>query len=503
MTLLEAQVHSSLLGFLRQHNLSSWPHHLTMARIVSRSLRLKRSALIQTGSTLNYYSLSYLTPALLTEEPVILVAPENIQQQLLAIDIPQLQEWLQQDKPIKKSDHWPNLRFRGLLLVTPQDWLSDRIKERKKFPAQIVTLIDQANELETWTREYLTTSLHQYDWEQLITQYPEKRELLRNIRVKLTKSIFSHPQNPYNCYLLDHAEIAYLQELSQILGENSSRSAFLSQLRLLTDEDDYILWTSLNRTQGQFSLHLTPSQIRDQLYPVWMLQPVVFMGGFLDSEKNAPIYRQQLGLEDLLSLKFAPSRNESIQLYIPERLPLPNTAQFQGIFLEKTQILVSLSQSAHRPIVILVEDVPLKAQVGAVLAATFGSRVTVEKIKPADNQILVCGWSFWHQHQALFPTPQLLVIATLPLPSPENPLVAGRVASYKRKRQDWFRLYLLPSALNELQRAVMPLRESQGVVALLDNRVHYRSYGKQILSALEPYAKINYIDATWFPNSSD
>jgi len=33
----------------------------------------------------------------------------------------------------------------------------------------------------------------------------------------------------------------------------------------------------------------------------------------------------------------------------------------------------------------------------------------------------------------------------LPLPSLENPLVAGRVAYYKRSRQDWFR-HVLPAA---------------------------------------------------------
>ena len=95
------------------------------------------------------------------------------------------------------------------------------------------------------------------------------------------------------------------------------------------------------------------------------------------------------------------------------------------------------------------------------------------------------------------PTPQLLVIATLPIPSLENPLVARRVAYYKRQRQDWFRLYLLPTALRELQRAVVPIRESQGTVALLDNRVNYRSYGTEILAALEPFARINYLDASW------
>jgi ATP-dependent DNA helicase DinG len=86
----------------------------------------------------------------------------------------------------------------------------------------------------------------------------------------------------------------------------------------------------------------------------------------------------------------------------------------------------------------------------------------------------------------------------LPLPSLENPLVAGRVDYYKRSHQDWFRLYLLPTALNELQRAIAPVRESQGIVALLDTRVVNRSYGTQVLAALSPLARINYLDPSLF-----
>jgi ATP-dependent DNA helicase DinG len=153
--------------------------------------------------------------------------------------------------------------------------------------------------------------------------------------------------------------------------------------------------------------------------------------------------------------------------------------------------------------VILIGDTPLKAQVGSILAAEFGSRVQVERTCLDDNGILVTGWEFWREHQGVFPAPNLLAIATLPIPSLEHPLVAGRVAYYKQLRQDWFRLYLLPEALSELQRAVAPVRESQGVVALLDSRVIHRSYGNQVLIALSPFARINYLDANLFDDVSE
>jgi ATP-dependent DNA helicase DinG len=258
-------------------------------------------------------------------------------------------------------------------------------------------------------------------------------------------------------------------------------------------------WASLDRERGQFILHAAPVEVAATLRPIWQQQPTVFIDSFLDKDKEAAIYRQQLGLGEILGLKFSPSRqNEEIQLYLPERLPLPNTPEFQGALLEQVRTLLHLCSHVPTVAVVLVEDMPLKAQIGTQLAAEFGSRVQVEKEHLSEGGILVSGWQFWHAHQGDFPTPQLLIIATLPIPSLENPLVAGRVSYHKRQHQDWFRLYLLPVALQEIQRAVLPLRESQGVVAILDNRVNSRSYGSQILQVLSPYARINYLEPTWF-----
>ncbi|PSF37918.1 helicase [Aphanothece hegewaldii CCALA 016] len=492
MTLLEATVHTSLLAYLREQNPSNWQHHLTMARIIARTLRLQRSAVIQTGNTIARYSISYLTPALLADSPIILVVPKEEQERLLSVEIPQLQEWLQTDKKIISNNRWPESKsFRGLLLTTPEDWLNDRINHLGHFPYDIPTLIDQSDRLAEWTTQQLTITISPSDWQTLPAA-------AQSIYTQLNKLILSHPKNPYECFLVDETEIAILEKLQSILTDLDSKSPFHQYLERIQDENK-IMWVSVNREAKEFTLNISPVEIASILQPIWEKQPVVLMGGFLDSEKTATIYRQQLGLPDVLSLKFsANQKSEYIQLYIPDGLPLPNTPQFQGILFQQIQTLVSLSQNRNEPIIIIIEDVPLKAQLASILAAEFGSRVIVEKNEIAPNGILVCGWQFWHTYQANFPIPQLLIIATLPIPSPENPLVAGRIAYYKNHRQDWFRLYLLPTALREIQRAVMPIRESQGLVALFDNRVSSRSYGTKILDALEPYARINYIDSIFW-----
>ena len=505
--MIEAEVHSYLRAFLKAQNNPDWPHHLTMARLIARALRLGRPALIQTGSSVGRYCLSYLMPALLGDWSVVLVVPTSIQQHLLQQEIPLLKNWLKTEKKVVVGDRWNG---EGLLLTTPQAWLSDRLDREGRFPPNLVTIIDCADDLETWVREELTLTLKMSEWYYLIETVPQYTQLLQNTRIKLTQSIFAHPANPYQCYLLDKIERESITNLLATLAQKNLLTPNLEKFWQQWQQADSIVWATREAQTGEFTIHISPPEIANTLQPIWEQQPVILIGSYLDRDPKALTYRQQLGLGELLCLQFSPnSRNEYIQLYLSDRLPMPNTPDFQNSLLPQILNLTSLSRNIPKPVVILINDVPLKAQIGAVLAAEFGSIVQVEKTDLTEDGILICGWEFWHsfvlKNYALSSSssielakPQLLIMTTLPLPSLENPLVASRVAYYKRQRQDWFRLYLLPTALKAIQQAIIPLRESQGVVALFDNRVNHRSYGKTVLTALEPCARINYIDPTWF-----
>ena len=532
--IVEVEVHRVLRSFLRSSQISSWPHHLTMGRLVARALRLGRGALIQTGSFGEFdgrYRLSYLMPLLMWPEAAILVAPTSIHSHLLDREIPQLQAWGETRKLLSTGDRLDE-NFSGLLVTSPQSWLSDRLHGENRFPSGIPTVLDGADDLERWTRQQLTTQIEPRHWNDLMLAYPDLSEFVRNARVRLTKVIFERPINPYGCCLLDTPELDILRQLSQHLDSCptpniSTWNDFWSRFHAR----GYLTWANIDRTNGNFSLHCGPVNVREVLSPIWPQQPIVAIGGALDLDPKAPIYRQRMGFDDITCVKFSPDRASAfIQLYLPDGLPLPNTPQYQSALVRELHTLIRVStvsdaetiegpsttphpeslweratqfQSSGSFTVILIGDVPLKSIVGSILAAEFGSRVQVEQTEIGGNSILVTGWEFWREHQSQLPSPGLLAIATLPLPSLENPLVAGRVAHYKQQRQDWFRLYLLPTALSELQRAIAPVRDCQGVVALLDSRVLHRSYGSQILSALTPMARINYIDASLFSGAKE
>ncbi|MBE9095236.1 helicase C-terminal domain-containing protein [Tychonema sp. LEGE 07203] len=498
--MIEVEVHNSLLRFLRSHSEPHWPHHLTMARLVARALRLGRSALIQTGlpagAYRQRYRVSYLLPVLMWPDPVILVAPTPLLEHLQRVEIPRLQEWLQTEKPIEIYSH--NADFQGLMLIDPESWLADSLAENSELRGNIPTIIDGVDDLEVWTRQQLTAGLQPPDWNDLMQSEPMLADEILQVRVLLTRAVFLHPAKPDECYLLETAEQNILEGLLARIELNKLIPAAWSNFWHRWQTNGQLRWAQIHRSSGSFSLYCAPVQVAEVLGKIWSAVPVVLIGSAVDVEQKAPIFRQTIGLPELTSVKFSPDRqNELIQLYIPNWLPLPNTPEFQGVLIQEIRTLLLMSVSVAGLTVLIVGDVPLRARLAAILASEFGSRVQVEKTDVGENGILVTGWEFWREHQGELSVPHLLAIATLPLPSLENPLVAARVADYKEQRKDWFRLYLLPAALNELQRAIAPVRERQGVVAIFDSRVIHRSYGQQVLGALSPFARINYLDTTW------
>ena len=435
-------------------------------------------------------------PILMWPDPVILVAPTPLLEHLRAVEIPRLQEWLQTDKPIETYSH--NAAGRGLMLADPESWLAARLAGNSELRGNIPTIIDGVDDLEVWTRQQLTAALQPADWNDLMQSEPMLADEIREARVLLTRAVFQHPAKPDECYLLETAEQNILKGLFESIEQNPLTPAAWVNFRQRWNTNGRLRWAQIHRSAGSFSLFSAPVQVAEVLAKIWSDVPVVLIGSAVDVEQKAPIFRQMMGLPELTSVKFSPDRqNELIQLYIPNSMPLPNTPEFQGVLIEEIRTLLFMSESVAGLTVLIVGDVPLRARLAAILASEFGSRVQVEKTDVGENAILVTGWEFWREHQGELSAPHLLAIATLPLPSLENPLVTARVAYYKEQRRDWFRLYLLPAALNELQRAIAPVRERQGVVAIFDSRVIHRSYGQQILGALSPFARIDYLDTTW------
>lgn len=503
MSIIEAQVHQKLRQLTRQMAEEQWQHHLTLARLVARGLRLGRSALIQTRTGVGDYALSYLTPVLLGADPVMIVVPPDLRQWLIQVEIPRLQTLLQTDRAIACVSTYPE-QPTDITLMTPCDWLAAMFGDRPTIP--MTTILNPVDDLWQWLQDHWRCSLTLGDWETLQTLNPQHHTLIQTQYNRLKAHLFRRSPNPYQCTLLETSDLELWRDCRALPNLPQPWQKFTQTLN--NPAKMPLCWAMLDRQTNRFTLQVAPQNIAPSLTPLWQKQATLLIGGFLDAEKEATIFREQIGLEEAITcVQFTPPRHQhQTQIYLPEkRLTLPNTPEFQGQLLDELQNLLHRRRNPTHPVVLVINDRPLQAQIAAALAAEFGSCVTVENPNLQADSILICGWDFWRSltnplfyGQTLpFPLPQLMAIATLPLPSLENPLVAGRVAHHKQKRQDWFRLYLLPTALRELQRAIYPLHQEQSLITILDNRINHRAYGKQILEALQPCSLCNYIEPSW------
>jgi ATP-dependent DNA helicase DinG len=502
---IEVTTHTVLRDLLRhQPGIINWNHHLTMARLVARGLRLSTSSLIQTGIATHRlegkYRLSYLIPALLWQESVTIAISPDFQDRLIKTELPQLQQWLGTSKSVYCGDKSPIPAFNGLWITNPQSWLNLQLHQPKLLSRNPI-IIDGADDLENWVQELLTIRLIAQDWNNLRTNQSSKIwEQIIEIKIQLMAAFWQRPINPYNCYLLDTSERFLIDSLRQlIIAQAPPRwQKFYQELF----KPDRLVWVQIDRTLGIFTLAITPTNLVAELAPIWQRQASLLITSAVDLTAKAIGYRQELGLGNITSVKFALDRqNDTIKLYIPRWVPMPNTSKFQPVLIDEIKHLLNLTSTRPNFVVILIQDTPLKAQIATILAAEWGTRVQVEQTNLDESNILVSGWDFWQQHQDDLPIPQLMIIATLPIPSLEDPLVAAKVSFYKQQRQDWFRLYLLPTGLRILHRAISPMRSTKGVVAIFDNRIDRRIYGKQVLASLNPAIRIDYADLSQLPSN--
>lgn len=506
---MEVLVHQQLRAYLRAVGGSDWPHHLTLARLVARALHLHRNALMQISGQATYeyrHTLSYLMPLLLLPSPAILVTTPATQDYLLHGQLPQLLEFFPTHKPIVTAQAWPNKNFQGLLLMTQSEWLQAMLTADPVIPPAIPTVIDGLERLETVAQEILTVQLTPADWQELTRYVPQARPMIQEVLLKLTHEVFQYSPNPYGCYLLSDGAIGRLHDFLTGLQTTAAATlplAWQEWSKMLQSPQKYCLLAIPDLNYGQMTLQGFPLNSHDQLQTLWPRQPLVFLGQHIELDPQAPLLRDRLGLAGLesINLAFHPARTqETLSLYLPPRFPLPNTREFAPYLqAELGRLLWQFQAQFQAPMdspdqswfaVVIVDDLPLREQIAASLAASFGSQVRVEAPLKAASGVLICRWHYWVEKSRSLPVPQMLFMVTLPIPSREDPPVAARIEFYKQQHRDWFREYLWPQCLARVAQIVAPIRSQKTLLALFDTRILYRSYGQDVLNLLSPYEPV-------------
>ena len=472
--MLEAQSHEQLKTLLRECDVD-WPHHLTLSRLVGRSLRRRDTTLLQLPPCSGErWWLGLLVPLCLNPGSVALVISTAQRRRLLQVELPRLQEqglrlpcW-QGIKPPSGDQLW---------LMDPAELVTvfrtDQLGERQ-------LLVPDADQISQQLRNSLTVTIEPGDWESLRLSHPQAESALIELKQRLTHQVFADATRVTAERRLEGAASQTLRDLLRLIAPCPSPWADLLQ----TDRRHWVEWAELNHNMLQWRWHVTPLEPLELLGDLFRTHPLLM----LSSSDEAKPLEKDLRLAGVKVQVTARLRERELQdplpLYAPRRQPLPNTELYADHLLEQSRRLI-LGRTGLT--ILLLDDPLLRRQLTSALAAEFGRRVVEESTAPETNGVISACWNWWLDNHQQLPAPEQIIVGLLPLASLRSPLTAARVERLKSCGDDWFRELLLPEALGLIPPAIAPLRRAGGRLAILDGRLRGRSWGDQILQRLDPW----------------
>jgi ATP-dependent DNA helicase DinG len=183
-------------------------------------------------------------------------------------------------------------------------------------------------------------------------------------------------------------------------------------------------------------------------------------------------------------------------LYLPKGLGDPRDATFMPRAAQEICELVRLTAGGA---FVLCTSTRAMRELAQLCRVTLGMRVLVQGDAPnatllddfrADgNAVLFATAGFWQGVDVPGQALRLVIIDKLPFDVPSDPLVSARCHRLKERGEEPFMRYLVPSAALTLKQGfgrLIRTRSDRGIVAILDERVSTKGYGKVFLRSLPP-----------------
>jgi ATP-dependent DNA helicase DinG len=189
-------------------------------------------------------------------------------------------------------------------------------------------------------------------------------------------------------------------------------------------------------------------------------------------------------------------------LYTPRDLPAPNAPEFAQRAAERVAELIGITgggafvlTTSHRTLQQLARLLPPHLKGKRVLVQGTRPKAALTQAFRADgNAVLLATQSFWEGVDVPGHALRLVVLEKIPFSVPTDPVMVARGRELEAAGESPFMKLSVPAAAIALKQGFGRLIRTQrdvGIVALLDERVHRRGYGKLILGALPPAQRTN------------
>jgi ATP-dependent DNA helicase DinG len=284
------------------------------------------------------------------------------------------------------------------------------------------------------------------------------------------------------------------------------------QLQFVMESQDRntVFWIERRSNRGRDSrgpanvfIQATPidvSQIlRQCLFENDEFGPVVLTSATLAVSGGYQYIRARVGLENARELVVPSHFNYQSQamLYVPPDLPDPRTADFAKLAAGRIRRIIEITQgrafclfTSYAQMRDIYRRLEYEVEYPLLLQGTAPKNALLEEFRTTPNSVLFATASFWQGVDVQGEQLSCVIIDRLPFAVPSDPVVAARVRAIDAEGGNAFSEYQVPSAVITLKQGFGRLIRSlhdRGVLALLDNRILKKSYGRVFLNSLPPY----------------
>ena len=263
--------------------------------------------------------------------------------------------------------------------------------------------------------------------------------------------------------------------------------------------DNQVSWYELS--ERSFRLVHSPLEVaqpfREQL-KLADFKSVIFTSATLSSQKSFRYYTERLGLGDIECANFESPFDYSQQalLYLPQNLPEPSDERYPMIFGELCRQLVEACSghcfilfTSYRMLSWTAEYLRAHSKYPLLVQGELQRNELLQQFVRVENPVLLGTSSFWEGVDVKGDQLRCVIIDKLPFKSPQDPVYRKRIQRVNKAGGNAFFEVQIPEATISLRQGVGRLiRDAgdRGIVALCDNRLNTKGYGRGMLDSLPP-----------------
>jgi ATP-dependent DNA helicase DinG len=237
----------------------------------------------------------------------------------------------------------------------------------------------------------------------------------------------------------------------------------------------------------------------------------IFTSATLGDDEALSWFTEPCGLEGARLLKIGSPFDYARQaaLYVPNDFPKPadpahpmRVAQSAALWASRlggrTMVLTTTLRALRQIGDILATSFDAEGQLEVLVQGSMPKRLLIERFMLGNSEgrkgcVLVASSSFWEGIDLPGNVLELVIIDKLPFPPPNDPMAEARSKALEAEGRSAFNDYFLPEAAVALKQGAGRLirRETdQGVLVVCDTRLATMGYGKRLLRALPPMARL-------------